>query len=193
MLSLKDRIEWLERELPPNTPRFKIYDDLPFAILRYDPGDEWELRREVRHLKTRLAKAGREVELISLAQLLWTAIDDTEGLGVVTALERDQGFAAAQRQVSVYLSDDDFSPLPRMLEERLRGLDPDRHIAFLVRAASMGPSIYFLSQLLQQMQGRTRVPTVLFFPGYLEGTNALCFMGLPEREAHGNYRVKIYG
>lgn len=192
MISLKDRIEWLERELPPNTPRFKIYDDLPFAILRYDPPDEWELRREIRHLKTRLKNAGREVAEISLAELLWTAIKETEGLHAVVKLERRQGFAVAQRQVSTYLADPDFSPLAGMLAERLAGLDPGKHVAFLVRAASMGPSIYHLSQLLQEMQGRTSVPTVLFFPGILEGTNALSFMGLPEREARGSYRVKIY-
>jgi hypothetical protein len=46
MSSLKERIEWLERELPPNPPRFRIHEDLPFAILRYDPKEEWELRRE---------------------------------------------------------------------------------------------------------------------------------------------------
>jgi hypothetical protein len=193
VLSLKDRIDWLERELPPNVPRFKIYDDLPFAILRYDPEEEWELRREVRHLRTRLSNAGCKVDLISLADLLWKAIDETEGMRALVELETTQGFAAAQRQVSTYLSDDDFCPLPRMLDEELRRLDPERSIAFLVRAAAMGPSIYYLSQLLEQMQGRTRVPAVLFFPGHMQGMNTLSFMGLPEREPHGNYRVKIYG
>lgn len=192
MPSLKDRISRLEREMPPNVPRFKVHDDLPFAILRYDPSDEWELRRELRHFKTRLENAGREVKEVSLAEMLWTAIDEIEGLETIVRLERGQGFAAAQRQVSTYLADPDFSPLSRMLEQRLAGLDPARHIAFIVRAASMGPWIYQLSQLLQEMQGRTRVPSILFFPGLLEGTNALSFMGLPEREAHGSYRVKIY-
>jgi hypothetical protein len=193
MLSLNDRIEWLERELPPHTPRFKIHDDLPFAILRYDPAEEWALRREARLLKTRLDNAGHTGEIISMAALLWQAIEQSEGIRTVVALERQRGFAAAQAQVSTYLSDPDFAPLPNLLAARLAKLDPARHVALLLRAASMGPSIYFLSQLLEQMHGRTRVPTVLFFPGLLEGTNSLSFMGLPEREAHGNYRVKIYG
>src|SRR6059036_1279930 len=79
-LSLKDRIEWLERELPPNAPRFKIHDDLPFAILRYDPDEEWPLRREVKLLGARLAGKGRTVVTVSLAELLWRAIDASEGL-----------------------------------------------------------------------------------------------------------------
>lgn len=191
--SLKDRIEWLERELPPNPPRFKVHDDLPFAILRYEPEEEWDARREVRHLATRLENRGVQVELVSLAELLWTAIDRGEGLAAVVQLERERGFEAAQEQVNVYLSDEDFCPLPALLANRLRGLDPERHVCFLTRAASLGPSIYHLSKLLNEMQGKTRVPTILCYPGQLQGANALCFMGLPGREPLPNYRVKIYG
>jgi hypothetical protein len=57
----------------------------------------------------------------------------------------------------------------------------------------MAPAIYHMSKLLDEMQGRTRVTTILFYPGTLEGTTGLRFMGLKDREALGNYRVKIYG
>src|ERR1044071_1100057 len=124
MSSLKERIEWLERELPPNPPRFKIHEDLPFAILRYDPTEEWDVRREVRLLATRLEAKGRPVTVISLAELLWKAIDENEGIEAVGALERERGFEAAQEQVNTYLSDDDFTPLPRLVAERLNALDP---------------------------------------------------------------------
>jgi hypothetical protein len=46
MLSLIERIELLERDLLASPPRVSVYRDLPFAILRYDPSDEWEVRRE---------------------------------------------------------------------------------------------------------------------------------------------------
>ena len=45
MSSLKSRIELLETDLKAVPPRISVYHDLPFAILRYDPADEWELRR----------------------------------------------------------------------------------------------------------------------------------------------------
>ncbi len=172
--------------------RISAYHDLPFAILRYDPQEEWDLRREVRHLDTRLHNAGKQVHAVSIAELLWEAIDDTEGLDVVAELERERGFEAAQGQVTTYLSDSDWSPLPEMLRERLGYLDPDRDVAFLLRAAAMAPAIYHMSSLLDKMQGKTRVPTVLFYPGTLEGTTGLHFMGLKDRETTGNYRVKIY-
>ena len=47
--------------------------------------------------------------------------------------------------------------------------------------------------LLDQMQGRTAVTSILFYPGAREGENQLRFMNLPSRDALGTYRVKIYG
>lgn len=194
MLSLKERIELLEQDLQARPPRISFYRDLPFAILRYDPAEEWVLRREIRLLATRLeGDTGRKVEIISLADLLWEAIERAEGLEAVVELEKQRGFGAAQVQVATYLSDPDWCPLAGLLDERMRPLETDKHFVFLVRAASMAPALYPISRLLDEMQGRTDIPTVLFYPGTLEGTVGLRFMGLKEREPLGNYRVKIYG
>lgn len=193
MLSLKERIDLLEKDLKATPPRVSVYGDLPFAILRYDPAEEWDVRREARLLATRLGASGREVKFISLADLLWQAIDETEGLEAVVQLERQRGFEAAQEQITTYLSDADWRALPDLLAERLKTLDPQRHVVCLTRAAAMAPAIYHMSKLLDEMQGRTRVITILFYPGTLDGTTGLRFMELKDREALGNYRVKIYG
>jgi hypothetical protein len=60
MSSLKDNIEPLESDMKAVPPRISVYHDLPFAIMRYDPTDEWELRREIKLLaihtvRTRMA------------------------------------------------------------------------------------------------------------------------------------------
>jgi hypothetical protein len=68
--SLKDRIELLEDDLKAVPPRISVYHDLPFAILRYEPSEEWTLRREVKLLATRLEGAGKEVHIIPMAGLL---------------------------------------------------------------------------------------------------------------------------
>lgn len=190
--SLRDSIRTLEEDLTATPMRISAYHDLPFAILRYDPEEEWSLRREAKYLATRLHNAGKQVHTVSLADLLWEAIDDAEGLDAVVELERARGFEAAQEQITTYLSDPDWSPMPEMLRERLEYLDPERDVAFLLRAAAMAPAIYHMSSLLDKMQGRTRVPTVLFYPGTLAGPTGLHFMGLRDRETTGNYRVKIY-
>ena len=191
-VELKERVAWLERELPPNPPRFKIHDSLPFAVLRYDPEEEWLLRREVKHLATRLEKEGLTAKIVSLADMLWRAVDHSEGMAAVAALERSHGFEAAQAQVQTYLSDADFQPLADQVASEVAGLDPGRSVAFLVRAAALAPGLYPLSTLLHELQGRTLVPIILCYPGRLEGTNRLRFMGLPDRDSRGSYRVKIY-
>jgi hypothetical protein len=191
--SLKDHIEQLENDLKATPMRISVFRDLPFAILRYDPQDEWKLRHEVRLLEPRLAEAGRKVVTISLADLLWEALKECEGVDTIVRMERRSGFLAAQSQITKYLSDPVWAPLPNLLVGRLAALDPRHHIVFLTRAAAMAPHIYFMSMLLDQMKSRTEVSTILFYPGTREGDSQLRFMNLPSRDALGTYRVKIYG
>jgi len=193
VLSLKERIDLLENDLKVNPPRISVYHDLPFAILRYDPHEEWILRREVRFLSTRLKSSGKEIVTISLAQLLWEIIESAEGVDAIIDLERRRGFEKAQAQITTYLSDENWFVLPKYLADKMNGFDPRRTIVFLTRAASLSPAIYHLSKLLDEMQGQTQVPSILFYPGSLEGATGLRFMGMKDRDSFGNYRVKIYG
>src|SRR6185295_11447425 len=95
MSSLRDSIAPLESDLKTVPPRINVYHDPPFAIMRYDPTDEWELRREIKLLATRLEAVGKEVHIISMSELLWSALaqvhqeDDDEGLEAVIALEKE--------------------------------------------------------------------------------------------------------
>src|ERR1700730_8291951 len=75
MSSLKDSIAPLESVLNDVPPRISVYHDLPFAIMRYDPTDEWELRREIKLLATRLEAVGKEVHIILMSELLWSALE----------------------------------------------------------------------------------------------------------------------
>ena len=193
MSSLNDRMELLENDLKADPPRISVYHDLPFAIFRYEPDEEWTLRREARLLATRLGETGKNTQIIHISDLLWKAIEETEGIEAVVDLERDRGFLAAQEQLTTYLSDRDWRPLAGLLTERLQSMDKSTEVVFLMRAAAMAPGVYHMSKLLDQMQGRTSLITILFYPGTIEGTTGLRFMALKDRDALGNYRVKIYG
>ena len=199
MSSLKDNIAHLESDLKAVPPRISVYHDLPFAIMRYDPADEWELRREIKLLATRLEAAGKEVHIIPMSELLWSALeqvhqkDDEEGLEAIIDLEKDRGFEEAQRQVTTYLSSKVWVPLWDLLAMRLASFNPENSVVFLIRVAVMSPGIFNMSMLLDKMLGKTEVTTILFYPGSIEGTTALRFMDLKDRDALGNYRVKIYG
>ena len=199
MSSLKDNIGPLESDLNAMPPRINVYHDLPFAIMRYDPTDEWKLRWEIKLLTTRLESFGREVHVIPMSELLWSALDkvhqkdDDEGLEAVIQLEKDRGFVEAQQQVTTYLSSKVWVPLWDLLAERLSSIDPEKSVVFLTRVAAMSPGMFHVSMLLDKMHGKTKVTTILFYPGSIEGTTGLRFMDLKDRDALGNYRVKIYG
>lgn len=190
---LKERMRTLEADLSARPMRHYAYHDLPFAVFCYPPADEWAMRREIDLLKTRLEKdTGRQVEFISLAELLWQAVDGSEGMAEIEQMEAREGFDAAQVQVQDYLSDPQWRPLPDLLAERLDRLEPDRHIAFIVRTGALAPNFYRVSKLLDEMKGRTRVPCVLFMPATTEGNTSLRFMGIAENEGRGSYHTKVY-
>ena len=197
MLSLKSRFELLEADLLAEPPRFIMTRELPFAILRYDPKhpdeEEWKVRQEIGLLATRVAnQLGRRVECLSLAELLWQSIEESEGLEALITLEKEHGFEAAEKQLNRYLSDRDFRPLRDLVLERARSLPPDTAVLFLIHATAFAPAAYRVSSLLEQLSGLLRIPTVLFYPGTWNGT--LNYMGLRTHDqVLGSYRVKIYG
>jgi hypothetical protein len=199
MSSLTNSIDPLESDLKAVPPRINVYHDLPFAIMRYNPADEWELRREIKLLATRLESVGKEVHVIPMSELLWSALekvhqmDDDEGLEAVIALEEERGYVEAQQQLTTYLSSKVWNPLWDLLAKRVASISPENSVVFLTRVAAMSPGIFHMSMLLDKMQGKIKVATILFYPGSIEGTTGLRFMDLKDRDALGNYRVKIYG
>lgn len=151
------------------------------------------MRREMRLLKTRLEKdTGRRIVFISLADLLWQGVDESEGMKALTQKERDEGFDAAQLQAYDYLSDPDWRPLPDLLAEKLENLDASKDLVFIWRAGALAPDIYRVSTLLDQMKGRTRVPCILFMPATSDDSDGLRFMGLAVQERRGSYHTKVY-
>jgi len=193
MFSLRERINTLEADLRASPMRHYNNTGLPFAVFCYPPEQEWAMRTEIGLLQTRLENATeRTVRVISLADLLWQAVDESEGSEAVAEYERDNGFYKAQEQIQTYLSHELFRPLPDLLAERLAQLDPSRHIAFIVRTGALAPNMYRVSTLLDKMMGRTRVPCVLFMPATTEGRSSLRFMGIAENEGRGSYHTKVY-
>lgn len=193
MSSLKDHVRNLETDLCSNPPRHYIYNDLPFAVFCYPPQQEWEMRHEMQLLKTRLEKDKQwRVTFISLAELLWQSVDETEGMEAITSLEKNRGFLTAQSQIYEYLSDPDWRPLPDLLAERLNQLDPKKDLVFLWRSGALAPEMYRVSTLLDKMKGRTFVSCVLFMPATSGESEGLRFMGLSDLEPRGSYHTKIY-
>lgn len=180
----------LEPVLSMDDPRTKLsaYHDMPYALFRYDPEDEFELRKQVTLLETRLTQKGKRIKRISLADCLDEAMRSQRPLQEWFDAERDQGVETTVETVHSVLSE--YAPLVDLVEARLPpDPDPLRDIVFLTRAGSLFP-VYRCHTLLEQMHGRLTVPAVLFYPGTLDGAVGLKFMGVID--ADPNYRPKIF-
>lgn len=185
---LVDQLEPVLQETDPR-PAISAYHDMPYAIFRYAPSDEFELRQEVARLTTRLEQSGKRVTSISLAACMQNALTavglDAEAL---TQAEKHVGLDATVDTIHEVLSTQ--QPLDDLVAAQIPAdADPLRDVVFLVRAGALFP-VYRTSSLLEQLKGKVAVPAVLFYPGELDGAAGLRFMGV--LDAEHNYRPKIY-
>jgi hypothetical protein len=175
-------------ELPDPRPRLSAYHDMPYALLRYDPAEEFDLRKHLTRLETRLSQKGKRVKRISLAECLDEAMRSQRPLDEWFNAEREQGVETVVETVHAVLAE--YSPLVDLVAARMPvDPDPSRDLVFVVRTGALFP-VYRTFSLLEQLKGRVHVPTVLFYPGTLDGAAGLCFMG--ELAAEHNYRPKIF-
>ena len=179
----------LEPILSLPDPRTKVsaYHDMPYAIFRYDPEEEFALRTQVGLLQTRLEQRGKRVTRISLAECLDVAMRSQRPLEDWFAAERAMGVETVVETVHAVLSD--YMPLVELVAGRMPA-DPDplHDVVFILRTGALFP-VYRTFSLLEQLKGRVRVPTILFYPGALDGAAGLRFMSV--LDAEHNYRPKI--
>ena len=194
MTDTTDMIERLTKVLEPiladADPRRQLsaYHDMPYALFRYEADQEFELRRQVTQLETRLVNRGKRVHRISLAECLDQAMRSQYPLADWFAMERDQGTATTVDTVHNVLADD--APLSELVAAKMPpDADPLRDVVFILRTGALFP-VYRTFSLLEQLKGQIAVPTILFYPGLLDGAAGLKFMGV--LEAEHNYRPKIF-
>lgn len=175
-------------ELPDPRQKISSYHDMPYAIFRYDPAEEFDLRKEVTMLETRLSQKGKQIRRISLAVCLETAMISQRPLEEWFAAERDHGVDTVVETIHAVLSQG--APLVELVAAQMpTDPDPLRDLVFILRAGALFP-VYRTFSLLEQLKGRVEVPTVLFYPGDLDGAAGLRFMGV--LDAEHNYRPKIF-
>lgn len=191
MTELQHRLtRHLEPALLQSDPRPTIsaYHDMPYALFRYDPKDELELRKELSLLAIRIEQSGKRVTRISLAECLTKAMTSVQPLEDWFEAERRQGTDTVVDTIHAVLAE--YVPLDDLVAERMpTDPDPLRDVVFIHRAGALFP-VYRTFTLLEQLKGRVIVPTVLCYPGTLDGASGLRFMGV--LEAEHNYRPKIY-
>jgi len=185
---LTQALEPILREGDPR-PKISAYHNMPYAIFRYPPDDEFAVRGEVTMLRTRLEQAGKRVTVISLATCLEMALE-REGItsDEIKMTEEMTGTATMVDTVHKVLSE--YQPLDALVAEQLpEKASPLTDVVFITRAGALFP-FYRTSSLLEQLKGKVEVPAVLFYPGELDGAAGLRFMGV--LDAEHNYRPKIF-
>ncbi len=185
---LINRLEPVLREPDPRA-NISSYHDMPYAIFQYSPEDEFDLRGELTLLKTRLEQIGKRVTVISLAQCLDECLK-REGLSLkrIETAEKLTGLEKMADTMLEILSVR--QPLDQLVAEQIpQDADPCIDVVLVTRAGALFP-FYRTSSLLEQLKGKIHVPSVLFYPGDLEGPAGLRFMGV--LDAEHNYRPKIF-
>ena len=184
-------------------PRISTMRNYRYAIVPYEPTDEFRLRHHVQETVGALSASGWVVLPLSLQKLLIRRI---KGLGPDIV----QRLVAAERAAAAVAPERGLNYLRQKLGQELDGPDgiaadvsreitafadqhPDkaeRTLVFIGRAGALYP-FFRVSALLKHLDGRTRnVPVVLLYPGDRRGEAGLSFMGelAPDRD----YRPRIY-
>jgi hypothetical protein len=181
----------LEPILSQNDPRPDIssYRNMPYAIFRYAPEDEFAVRQELDLLQTRLEGEGKRVTVLSLADCLQEALDREElRIEKIARAERQTGAEKVVEMIHAVLGGR--QPLDDLVASKIPDdAKPTQDVVFINRAGALFP-MYRTSSLLEQLKGKVDVPGVLFYPGYLDGAAGLRFMGV--LDAEHNYRPKIF-
>jgi hypothetical protein len=186
-MRLVGQLESILRSPDPRT-QLSAYHDMPYALFRYDPDSELEMRKELTLLSIRLEQAGKRVTRISLAECLEEAMISIQPLGDWFEAERREGTDTIVETIHAVLAE--HAPLDDLVSQRMPD-DPDPYsdVVLIHRAGALFP-VYRTFTLLELLKGRVSVPTVLFYPGALDGAAGLRFMGV--LEAEHNYRPKIF-
>ena len=181
-------------------PQISTMRNYRFAILQYEPQDEFALRAEVRKLGTSLISNGWVVLTIDLQKLMLDRIrreGDEFAARLITMekrLDRNRGLAMLSEKISHLIDGPKgiAGECSRIIQQHaLENPDQvDRTVALVARAGALYP-FYRSSALLRHLDGKTsNVPVVLFYPGTRQGQTGLSFMGILDPD--NDYRPRIY-
>lgn len=199
-----EAITALRRDLfSPDGPQISTMRNYCFAIVPYQPKDEFKLRQAMRRLTDDLRAEDWNVLQISLQEVLLARIRATGSANVDALLRRERRLYDKDPDRSLTYLRDKIAPqiegpdgiaadvVKRINEFAEKYPDrADRTLILLQRAGALYP-FFRSSALLKHIDGKTRnLPVVLLYPGTRKDTTALSFMG--ELDADRDYRPRIY-
>lgn len=201
--SLSRAIDGLHADLlDEGGPKISTMRNYRFAILQYEPKEEFLLRERIRWLTDELNGRGWSICSISLHQLLLDRLkqQDPQVRDSWIKMERrlygkdeDRALNYLKDKIAQYVEGPDgiVKDVIRLISEfadQVEGHD-DRVLVLLGRTGALYPFLRS-SALLKHLDGKTfNLPVVLLYPGEIED-RALRFMG--ELHPDRDYRPRIY-
>lgn len=197
-------VQALRRDLlAEGGPRISTMRNYRFAILPYDPRQEFTLRTYIRRLSDELTSQGWNVLSLSLQRLLLDRLQ-AEAPRVLDTLRRtehrlydrdpERALQYLKDKMVTYIEGPD--GVARDIIRRIGAFAEahpeaaDHTLILLGRAGALYP-FFRSSALLKHLDGHTRMlPVVLLYPGERRDVSALSFMG--ELPADRDYRPRIY-
>lgn len=184
-------------------PRISTMRNYRFAILQYEPSEEFAVRGQTRRLATDLVANGWVVVSIDVKKLFLERIRGRDAEWLASAIDREKRLAAKDPERGMRYIADELALLvegpdglaadcARLINEQAdkHPDSADRMLTIIGRAGGVYP-FFRSSALLRHLDGRTRgVPVVLLYPGERRGPTALSFMGQLAPDA--DYRPRIY-
>src|SRR5436189_4824170 len=105
LIRLTQKLEPLLMEADPR-PQISAYHDMPYAIFRYPPEDEFAVRKQATLLRTRLEQSGKRVTVVSLAECMTAALKAKDlDAPVLAEAEKAVGLGTTIETVHELLSD----------------------------------------------------------------------------------------
>lgn len=184
-------------------PRISTMRNYRFAIVQYEPREEFALRAEVQRLSSDLVAHGWVVLALDLQKLVLDRVRRREAEWAERVIQMEQRMAAIDPERGLNYLKSKLTPLiegpdgiaadcSRVICEYAdqHPDQVDRTVALIGRAGALYP-FFRSSALLRHLDGRTRnVPVVLLYPGERRGPTGLSFMGMLEPD--NDYRPRIY-
>lgn len=184
-------------------PRISTMRNYRFAIVQYDPSDEFELRTKVQRLSSDLVANGWMILSLDLQALLLDRVRAQGSSFAEKVMQMEQRMAAVAPERGLNYLKSKLTPLIEgpdgIAADVSRAIceyadkhpeKVDRTLALVGRAGALYP-FYRSSALLRHLDGRTRnVPVVLLYPGERRGPTSLSFMGMVNPD--NDYRPRIY-
>ena len=201
--SLSRAIDGLHADLlDEGGPKISTMRNYRFAILQYEPKEEFLLRERIRWLTDELNGRGWSICSISLHQLLLDRLkqQDPQVRDSWIKMERrlygkdeDRALNYLKDKIAQYVEGPDgiVKDVIRLISEFADQVEDhdDRVLVLLGRTGALYPFLRS-SALLKHLDGKTfNLPVVLLYPGEIED-RALRFMG--ELHPDRDYRPRIY-